>query len=818
MHQEITDETCDNKPARIRRYYFPTVTIVGICILISAFSYLTARSDSIVRENAIENASQYLNAIAIFRSLYTSEVVKPSLANGIKVGHDYKQHSNMIPLPATFSMMLGEQIVQSQSGAKTSLYSPYPFPWRKEESQQIRSEAFANNAWQYLNANPEDSYYQFLELDNRLIIHYAVADRMKEACIGCHNNHPQSPKTDWEIGDVRGVLQVSLPLGKIVGNVTQQVNETFIILLGFSAFLLLCGYFAKKIMSKDDEKIAQAYLSIEDKNKMLSKALLEAKQAEQLKGEFLASMSHEIRTPLNGILGMLTLVKLDKLDSKNQKFISIARSSANTLLRIVNDILDFSKLSAGRFDIVEGVFNLKVLLTNIKESFYAAVAEKQIDLKLIFEQLDEEWFIGDEGRIEQVLTNLIGNAVKFTDRGIVLILVKVNQDTSSNLYQLQINIIDSGIGIAEKNINKLFESFTQEDASTSKRFGGTGLGLSISQKLAKLMNGNITVKSKSDFGSAFILTLPLKIGQPNIVAEGASAPQSNDLQSADHLTLLNNEVEKEANRNFMPKELLVFSRTIKVLLAEDSPINRELMLAIFEDLNIDVRLAENGRIAVDLFQNEALPFDLILMDCQMPEMDGYQATQLIRNIDSEYAKSIPIIALTAHAIEGEKEKCIAAGMSDFFTKPIDSNQLLNLMKHWTNDISLADIAPELTSNHRQKDSNLVNELKTWDKPSILSLLDGDEQKVDALTALALKEIEGFLSLIKTQKSDENYFQLKRTAHTIRGISANICAEKLSYIASQLEASNSDEPQQPELIASLNNEFTSLSKEIYREIK
>ena len=822
MSQEITDEACDNKQVRIRRYYFPTVIIIGSCILVAAFSYLTARSNGIVRENAIENASQYLNAIAIFRSLYTSEVVAPSLTNGIKVGHDYKQHNNMIPLPATFSMMLGEQIVQSQSGAKTSLYSPYPFPWRSKESQKLRSVSFPNEAWEYLNANPEDSYYQFVELNDGLIIHYAVADRMKEACINCHNNHLQSPKTDWEIGDVRGVLQVTLPLGKIVGNVTQQVNETIIILLGFSTFLILCGYYAKIIMSKDDKTITQAYRSIEEKNKMLSKALMEAKQAEQLKGEFLASMSHEIRTPLNAILGMLALVKPDKLESKNRKYISIASSSASTLLRIVNDILDFSKLSAGKFDIVDETFNLRGLISNIKESFYATVAGKQIDLKLVFEKFDEEWFIGDKGRIEQILINLIGNAVKFTDQGIILILVKATQDTRSNWYQLQINIIDSGIGIAENNINKLFESFTQEDTSTSKKFGGTGLGLSISQKLAELMNGHITVKSKPDFGSVFILTLPLKIGQPNLVTQQASSSQGHDSLDTNYLTRLNEQVENVVHHDFVSEKPMAFSRTIKVLLAEDSPINRELMLAIFENRNIDVHLAENGRIAVNLFQNEALPFDLILMDCQMPEMDGYQATQMIRNLDLEYAKSIPIIALTANAIEGEKEKCIKAGMSDFFTKPIDQSRLLNLMKHWVNDTSLVpatkDTDSESASRHIQNNSNRVNELKTWDKTRTLSLLDGDEPKVDALIALALKEIEGFLSLIDVQENDGNYIQLKKSAHTIRGISANIYAEKLSYIASELEASNSDEPQQPELIASLNNEFTNLSEEFYKKMR
>jgi len=794
--------TVNRYQSHLRHYYFPVVIALGGCILFASFTYLTSRANNIVQENAIENASQYLSAISAFRALYTSEVVQPSIKSGMKVGHDYKQNSQMIPLPATFSMMLGEQIGRSQSGAKTYLYSPYPFPWRQQDSNDVLSKPFSMNAWQYLNANPTLAYYDFVEIDGGLVIQYAVADRLKETCVSCHNSHPESPKKDWRTGDVRGVLQVTLPLGKISTNVNNNLHQTFILLLGFSAFLIICGYIAHRIMTKDGKSLLLANTEAEAQNLRLTDALSAAEQANKAKSLFLANISHEIRTPLNGMLGMLGLINLNELSSKNNRFVSVATSSAKALLRIVNDVLDFSKLAEGKFEIVDESFNLRNLLEHVKSTFYGIVLKKNIQFSLVFEQLNHEWFLGDRGRIEQILINLIGNAIKFTEQGSVLVLIKLKKREYKGLYNIEFNIIDSGIGIDEKNISRLFESFSQEDASTSKRFGGTGLGLSISQKLAQLMHGQISVTSQLGTGSTFILSLDLY--------EDATKAELNTHQlTQPNISEITNTTETS---------VFTFSRTINVLLAEDSAVNQELMRFIFEDKNLNLEIANNGQIALEHIKKGTRKFDIILMDCQMPQMDGYQAASAIRDLNSAYAKSIPIIALTAHAIEGEREKCINAGMTDFATKPIDQDKLLHLMDHWIGNVSLtSQTTTESDTQAFESTAPEASELKVWNRTRITESLGLNEKKMQVLTSNALLEINDLINDLQRLKIENNQRTIDEVVHTIKGISANISAERLAYIANEIGQCKENSERKEDLLLSLNKEFQVFSNEINKTV-
>jgi len=415
----------------------------------------------------------------------------------------------------------------------------------------------------------------------------------------------------------------------------------------------------------EDKKKVTGYISIrtditdkKNQHQKLIDSTLVAESALIAKSQFLASMSHEIRTPMNGVIGMLDLVLNKKIDPEHKQQIEVAYSSAKSLLLIINDILDFSKVDAGKLELESTDFNLQSLLNEFTNSMSIQAKEKNIKLNLKVSPLSESLVVGDPGRIRQILNNLVGNAIKFTKQGAVDIGVDLIESTDRT-WSFDCAITDTGIGIPAENLDGIFESFSQVDASTTRKFGGTGLGLAISKRLTKLMNGDMNVTSEVGVGSCFRFTIPL----------GKSKKKSEkNIENPITLAAIN-----------IPQ----WPDNIRLLLVEDNRINQIVIQGILKHFGLKADVAVNGIEAINTLEQSKQRYDLILMDCQMPEMDGYEATKHIRNNQcDDYDANTPILALTANAMSGDREKCIKAGMNGYLTKPIEPDLLLSKLKRW----------------------------------------------------------------------------------------------------------------------------------------
>ncbi len=758
------------------------VVSVGVVI------YTYQSSERVVFQYAADSAQEHAESITQFRNFYAQELVPRAIRAGVEVTHDYKTRDNALPLPATLTIELGHYMSQVDAGTQVRLYSDLPFPWRAAERSL---DDFQTQALRHLKANPEKPFVREEILNGQRVLRYAQADRMLAGCVNCHNHYQGSPKTDWKVGDVRGALEVILPVSQWQSATTDVLTRTFAVLLvallgglmlvwlsvrrirsslmvtrdlseqrkdaiqrlnreiadrqlveqelrlsesklnsiftsvpeaivvsdakglivqcnaataeifGYTLQELLGqnisilmqpqersahdGYLdayaqtgRKRLMNQprvvqgmrkdgtlfpvrvtisetrvDDAHfyvgVMQDFTAIQHAQDLLVDAKNKAEQANRMRGEFLANMSHEIRTPMNGILGMTELAMTTEDTHIQKEYLSLARDSASHLLNIINQILDFSKIEAGALELEQLTVCPAQLIRHTARSLDQLAQAKGVHLRVENNPGLPELVWMDPVRMRQVLTNLIGNAIKFTDEGQVTVRSKVSPTAQEGVIDIEVSVIDTGIGFDNARKDALFSPFTQADGSITRSYGGTGLGLAITRSLMQLMGGDISAHSEPGQGACFTIRFPAKSVSAATVQEGAVSAAALDSEET-------------------------AIRPLSVLLVEDHEINRKLAQIMLQRMGHHFVLANDGQQALNCLEKET--FDLVLLDVMMPVMDGMTALKTWREREAD--RQLPrttVLMVTAHAMTGDRERFIAAGADGYVSKPMSEAAL-----------------------------------------------------------------------------------------------------------------------------------------------
>jgi len=474
---------------------------------------------------------------------------------------------------------------------------------------------------------------------------------IKETCLKCHSTKSEAPayiknnfnnSYGYKLGDFRGAIVIQIDNSKFIKILHDNFRTRLIIALLLYTLILLIVYVLIKKIEEQDKNHTKKLLEINEK---LIKEKQKAEINAKVKAEFLANMSHEIRTPLNAMFGFIRLLEEKKLDNESKKYLEIIEKSGETLLSVINDILDFSKIESGKLSIEKIAFNPKEEIETIYNLFEAKANEKNISLYIRENNLDY-CIISDPIRIKQVISNLLSNAIKFTPENKNIYLNLSYDDKAENLY---VEVIDEGIGIPKDKILSIFAPFTQADTSTTRKYGGTGLGLTISYNLVKLLGGELKVESEENKGSKFYFSIPAK------------------------------KTEKRVKKEKPKIDNEIFN--YHILIAEDNKANQMFMGVVLKKLGLTFDIANDGIEAVEKYKQNYKKYRLILMDENMPNMTGSEATIKIREFEKENGlESIFIVAITANSLSGDRDRFIDIGMDEYIAKPIDIEKLKNILR------------------------------------------------------------------------------------------------------------------------------------------
>lgn len=697
-----------------------------------------------------------------------------------------------------------------------------------------------------------------------------------------------------------------------------------------------------KVLQQKNKNIEKNNRQLISAHEQLAEQAEDLVKSSKIKSEFLASMSHEIRTPMNGVLGMLGLLRKENLNSGQQRKVEIAHSSAQSLLTIINDILDFSKIEANKIELEFLDFDLPSQLGDFAEALALKAHEKGLEFILDMRGVQSGSVKGDPGRIRQILNNLVGNAIKFTATGEVVLKIDLLENSDDDSLEMRCSIIDSGVGISDDKIGNIFDSFTQEDATTTRKYGGTGLGLAIARQLTRLMGGDVNVQSAVGKGSIFTFSVKLEPSEEfqciprvdisdrailvvddnvtqrevlrgqlelwgaDVTTAGNAEHALMSLLSRDHKDLFDmvfidakmpnvsglelcNSIRENSRydpiklvimtdmasqenpkqygiagfNGYFPKPItfnnlfdalailvnnseirdkqsglsrfakshvhgihnnstselkLHFDSDTRLLIVEDNAINQEVIRCLLDDYDVNCSFAGNGKEALQELRNapKNLPFSFIFMDCQMPDMDGFTATRAIRKGSAgDDNKNITIVAMTANAMRGDKERCLDSGMNDYLSKPIQENKLIDMLNKYleTSDYQHSEnetmtIAPtKLTPPSTNKD-------KIWDEEDFLQRVRGKTDRALKLMASFEKSVPEDTASLKhaIEQHDDN--KVVELSHKIKGIAGNLSAIQLAKNMSAIE--DACDTHNIEKLSALSDEIDTLLSDLSQQ--